>query len=165
VSVIGVILWSRRESSDKYVRQVPPPLASPPAIPSPSISSEPTPEVGTGRLPRKNDVVAVNTVNIDLEAFQQLREASDKNKRAIQIKRGVNELVIKLPRRSPQGAYRITFADSFGKRVLASSVTIYAGRIIRTKANLLSLTEGTYMLCVSSNDEVPDCVPVRISDR
>jgi hypothetical protein len=164
VSGVGVILWSRRESPDRYVIQVPP-AQSPSTIATRSIESKPTPETETDRSPRNNVVVAVNTVNVDLAAFQQTRDASGKNQQAIRLTHGVNELAIKLPRRSPPGTYRITLADSFGKQVLTSSAKLHAGRIVRSRLNLPSLNEGTYTFCVSSNGEAPDCLPAKIGNR
>jgi hypothetical protein len=164
VSGIGVILWSRRESPDRHVIQVPP-AQSPSAIDTRSIESKPTPERETDRSPRNNAVIAVNTVNVDLAAFQQTRDASGKNQQAIRLTHGINELVIKLQRRSPPGTYRITLADSFGKQVLASSAKLHGGRIVRSRLNLPSLNEGTYTLCISSNGEAPDCLPAKIGNR
>jgi hypothetical protein len=164
VSVAGVFLWSLRDTSEKHVRYAPPSESPAAATPTPLISNEQTPQEGEAKQP-PHEALAVRTVNIDLERFQQSREPSNNNARTIQLKRGVNDLVIKLPLGSPNGTYRITLADSFGKEEFASSAKRYTGRAVRSKLNLSSFTEGTYMLCVSANDEAPDCVPARISNR
>jgi hypothetical protein len=104
--------------------------------------------------------MAQNRVSIDFEAYNSLRSASPSPQlQPVLMRRTHNQLTIKLPAASPQGRYRINLADPYGGTVQSVEAISRDGTQLRLKLNLSSVKPGNYLICLTRESEVPQCIP------
>ena len=110
------------------------------------------------RRNRPPRLLAVNRVAIDLEGISMLRDAKRAESARIVLSATQNQVAIKLPYRSPKGIYD----DPFGNSVRSAAGQSEDGVALRTNLNLSHVKPGKYMICVTRDSEVPDCVQATV---
>ena len=133
---------------------------------SASISPEPSPSDGA----TKPEAIAVthrkkprtsttqDKATIDLERYNALRDASGPRQRPLRLQTRLTELTIKLPAGSPKGRYRISLADPFGTPLQSAEASSRDGIEFSSNMNLSSVKPGQYLICVTRQAEIPQCV-------
>ncbi len=174
ISAIGFIAWlqgGKESQTHQALTPTPVPLES--AGPS---SSPKTPQsLPKGSIERGVEQVkkspssmpppvllAANHVEINFETATRSRGAAPQGERETLLSTGHNEIVIRLPSRSPVGTYQITLADPFGNPIASSSARSRDGIALLTNLKLTSVKPGRYLFCVTREAEVPDCVPALV---
>jgi hypothetical protein len=175
VSAIGLGVWypGNRDAGADHVakRDTIPPERSAPSVST--SSPEPTRQAPAKKLerlavhsePRVNaqeKLTARNRVEIDLEASSRSRGTSQLTAPATVLSARNNEILIKLPLHSPSGRYRISLTDPFGKSIESSLGWSRDGNVLHARLKLNSVNAGKYLICVSREAEVPDCVPATV---
>jgi len=109
----------------------------------------------------KHNLLATNTVKIDLQAYDSLRGANQDIK-PMTLKAGVNRLVIRLPDGSPGGRYTVKLADAFGNAMDSAWAFSKDGHNIRVTLDLSHVRTAGHMLCIAHGDELPDCLSTSV---
>lgn len=104
------------------------------------------------------EFVAVNKVSIDLEGYNLSRNAVQTANPPIALAAALNEVAITLPSGGHHGWYKVSLNDPFGKQIRPPVESTYSGTTLRAKLNLSSVRPGNYLLCITRNAEVPDCL-------
>jgi len=166
IAAVIVLLTQRQENSNSSLRADGEPALSGVRPNFRSISPEPPPS----NLAIKPEVTVPNgrnksqastdqyRVKIDLEMYNPLRDANGPQHRPVRLQTRQTELTIKLPAGSPEGRYRISLADPFGTPLQSVEATSRDGIQLRSGLNLSSVTPGQYLICVTREAEVPQCV-------
>ncbi len=138
--------------------------------PGPNTKTEPL-EIARGESPATankswpRDLVASNKVDIDLESYRLSRNAGQIESPPIVLIAGPNQIAIKLPLGSPEGPYKVTLNDPFGNPIRPDVMRAYDGSLLHLEMNLNSVKPGNYLICITRNAEVPDCVPAIVKAR
>ena len=107
-------------------------------------------------------LIAENRVTINLENFNPLRGGVLAQPPPEPLRATRNELLIKLPADSPHGAYTVTLTNPYGRTLRSAEVVSRDGAQLQLKLNLISVKPGDYLLCVTRQTEVPQCIPTVI---
>lgn len=133
------------------------------------VLSSPSPENTPAEPPAsqggRNDSsthMAANRVTIDLERDDALRGAEQVKQKSVSLRRARNELTVKLPAGSPAGTYQVILNDSFGTALRSVIANSRDGKQLRLDWNLASVATGKYLVCVTRETEVPQCVLAKI---
>ena len=110
-------------------------------------------------------MMAANQVEIDLETSNQSRGPTSAAPRETVLAVGKNKIKVRLPAGSPSGSFEVMLADPFGNRLASSMAQSSDGTILQTELKLPSVKAGKYLLCITRETEVPDCVPVIVVAR
>jgi hypothetical protein len=181
---IGFLLWLNygREASSNLARNAPGPSASPVFVPTeeasknatgsePETSSSPAeqkreaPGLGTRRNNERpsREIVAANTVRVDLEAYALLRDGDAANRVSpLSLSPARTRFVVTLLTNSPRGVYKISVLDPFGRELMSKNAVSANGKTLSTELDMRSLSANKYRLCVSRLEEAPDCYPFTV---
>jgi hypothetical protein len=156
----GVLLWRERRSSpaSDIARTAPPPAASPSA--SPAATTEPSPIASAPR--------ARPSVEIDLNDYTALRDASEPGGtggKKIGLPPSRVSLQLTLPEGSRNGTYHVIILDVNNKTSASSKPLRSNGKRLVVPLDLSRLEEGNYRLSIlrTGKDKTPDLYPVLIS--
>lgn len=110
--------------------------------------------------PKKEVLVAKNTINLDLAKAAVLRNGNSK-----EIVYGLPSKIViinvKLPPNYPTGNYEVSLLDEFGKPLLKGKIQKSKGKNIVIHLDLQNI-DGLARLCVAPKGEIPDCFAVNI---
>lgn len=131
------------------------------AMPAATSSQSPTRPESSLPHGRNNSqpLIAENRVSIDFERYNPLRSGGRPQHPPILLKTMENELTFKLPDGSPKGKYGVNLADPYGTTLRSVEATSQDGTRLQLKLNLSSVTAGNYLLCLTRETEIPQCVP------
>jgi hypothetical protein len=101
-------------------------------------------------------------VSIDLEEYTRLRE-SGVEERPINIPQSRVRLLLNMPEGSSRGLYDVSIVDAFGKPLLSKKASNPDGKSLRITLDTSGLQERKYILCLSREEEIPDCYTLLIS--
>ena len=104
-------------------------------------------------------LIAENRVSIDFERYNPLRSGGRPQHPPLLLRTMENELTFKLPDGSPKGKYGVNLADPYGTTVRSVEATSQDGTQLQLKLNLFSVRAGNYLLCLTRETEIPQCVP------
>jgi hypothetical protein len=177
ISTVGVLVWIRwHNEANLYQAAITTPV---PSENAPPLASSRTPTPSTSETVEKRGVehlqkeapakrspelFAANKVEIDLGESNRSRGAGQNTIPVHVLYASNNDLVIRLPAGSPIGTYQVILADPFGNAIVSSSAQSHDGTILRAALKLTSVKAGRYLICITRNAEVPDCVPALIRD-
>lgn len=138
------------------------PTDSNPQSPMPEPSSQVSPQ-SESLAPRDRSslqpLIVQNRVSIDFDADNPLRsEGPPLQVSPVLLRRTQNQLTVKLPVGSPHGRYRINLTDPYGSTVQSVEAISRDGTHLRLKLNLSSVRPGDYLICLTRESEVPQCV-------
>jgi len=130
-------------------------------------SSEPTAQQALSpresSLPEQREspspLIAENRVSIDLENYDPLRGAVSSQPPPVRLRATRNELSMKLPAGSPQGTYTVNLSDPYGRALRSTNANSSDGVRLRLKLNLSSIEPGNYLICLTRQAEIPQCIP------
>jgi hypothetical protein len=137
--------------------------AQPPVKPTEQVSR---PERGKrkGRLPE--ELLASNTIRIDLEKYSLLRgDDGMSDEAAIELPVARNRLLMTLPASSSKGIYTLSVVDAYGRELVSHRAASRDGRSLTADLDTRVLRAGKYRLCVSLPAEVPDCYPFTVARK
>jgi hypothetical protein len=107
----------------------------------------------------------LKSLRIDLTRPPNLRRVPDGPPVAgtvITVPERLVELVLDLPKGSPDGTYEVTVVDPFGHAMKGVTVATTTGTVTAI-VDFAGLGPGAVRLCVAHSDEVPDCRPLTIA--
>jgi hypothetical protein len=110
----------------------------------------------------KEKLLAKNTFNFDLAATAVRRNENSKEI-VHNIPPQTVSLNVKLPKNSPVGDYEVVLLDE-------SHRTLTAGKTVRSNGKNVSFNldlqnqSGRARLCIAQKNEIPDCIPIKISN-
>lgn len=134
-------------------------VAATPEQSSSLVPPRPEPSASLDRVSSRSLMVQ-NRVSIDFEAYNPLRsEGPPLRVSPVPLRRTQNQLTVQLPAGSPQGRYRINLTDPYGSTVQSVEAISRDGTQLRLKLNLSSVRPGNYLICLTRELEVPQCIP------
>jgi hypothetical protein len=104
-------------------------------------------------------LIAENRVSIDFGRYSPLRSTTQPRHSPILLRTTQNELTVKLPDGSPKGKYGVNLADPYGATLRSVEAISRDGTQLRLELNLSSVKPGDYLICVTRETEVPQCIP------
>ena len=158
---IGITFWKFSAGprvNENVISHTNEATASPPSLPSPS-ATKPEDE---SQKQSASPMIAMNQVTIDFEQATALRRQAPQQSKTISLPATPHAFLIKLPENSPRGSYTVTLNDAFGNSVRSKPTASANGKTVRVIFNLAGLNSGGYSICVTREQEVPNCLPVTI---
>jgi hypothetical protein len=190
VSIVGAYVWlSQRAPAPSQVKNVPEPIVTsqePRPSEGPEVKPEGTPDAKSPikQTPaiirpritqeRSPELIVQAVVKIDLEEQGAIRSsdtvrdvnvAGSDNQGIIKLSPVKTRFLFSLPVNSIRGIYNVSIIDAFGKPLVTGRSQSSDGKRLIIGLNLKGLSENKYRLCVSHEDEVPDCYPVGITNN
>ncbi len=181
VLVLGVgmiiVRWTMRETipaTTTVTEGKRSPVAASSPLQSATSSESPEPprpkSEGTKRSREANEsspptLIAKTRVVVDLERLNVLRSPSRTPADFIILSANRTELMVRLPLKSPQGVYKVTLADPFGNSIRTTSAQSTDGATLRAQLDLVEIKPGRYLICVTREEEVPDCVSATVKAK
>jgi hypothetical protein len=161
------------QESLKTARSTAPPINVQEPTSSPTKLKDESDRVGIARketpagisTERPRELIAANKVSIDLGSNNPLRSSGQTESPPIVLVSGPNQLEIKLQSGSPKGWYKVTLNDPFGNQIRPFVARAHNGTTLHANLNLKSVEPGKYLICVTRNTEVPECVPALVNAR
>jgi hypothetical protein len=114
------------------------------------------------------DLVAMNTVKVDLEDYTSLRGGAGGGNdaaKAIRISRPRTRLLLTLPEGGIEGLYRISIVDNSGKALVTANTRSANGKTIITMLDLRRLPTQKYRLRIYVEGEPPSYYPIIVEDQ
>jgi hypothetical protein len=178
VSVLGIYFWGRRDDHRSALTPSSPVF---PGSPSPSGQSSPAaptlPALGASPIPNspspprvspsaQGELLAMNTVAVDLEEFSALRggEGNSGSQLSIKLRVPRTRLNLKFPPGSPAGRYSLTVVNGAGVTLAEATATSLNGTDLSAVLNLQNIAPGSYRLRLTRAGEVPGYYPVTIKE-
>jgi hypothetical protein len=146
---------------------VPEPAQEPESVKDPErarVTAMPPSHKGSSEKHRR-DLVALNSIRIDLDEHSVLRDADSTGTTedlSINLSASRNRLLLNLPEGSSKGLYEVSIVDAYGHPLIKGKGLTKDGKSIVSTLDMRSLPEKKYRLCLSHGDESPDCYPVSL---
>jgi hypothetical protein len=129
------------------------------------VAAATSPARGGSSEKRERDLVALNSIRIDLDERSILRDADNAvttDEQAINLPASRNRLLLNLPEGSSKGLYEVSIVDAYGQPLIKGKGLSRDGKSIVSTLDMRSLAAKKYRLCLSHGNESPDCYPISV---
>lgn len=176
-SVVGLYFWGRHNDNRSALTPSSPVF---PGSPSPAGQSSPAaptlPALGASPIPNspspprvsqsaQGELLAMNTIAVDLEEFTALRDAagSGGGQQSIKLRSPRTRLNLKFPAGSPAGPYSLKVVNASGVTLATAKATSVNGLDLSVVLNLQKIPPGRYLLRVTRAGDAPSYYPVTVA--
>ena len=140
------------------------PAPSRPRPDRPTAKASPGTTRAAARNTRPHPSLRVVYVDLKEDDFLRGDDNAGLGRRVITLLPERQRLRLQMPRGSAAGHYTVRVVDAFGKSVLTAAARS-GGRMLTVELDLRGLSAKLYRLCLSRDDEAPDCYLMSVSGR